>query len=144
RVIAQVARATVSKCSLTLTIDNDLGVVCINEDDIENALRQVLNNAIQYGKPDTRTDVDIHVSQDDDNIHIRISDNGIGIAETDLANIFDPFFRVNQARTHAGWGLGLTLAKTVCERHGGDITVDSTYGEGSAFTMLLPICSDTY
>ncbi|MEL6407402.1 MAG: PAS domain-containing sensor histidine kinase [Chloroflexota bacterium] len=143
RVITQVARTTVSNCSLTLTIDNDLDVVCINEDDIENALRQVLNNAIQYGKPDTRTDVDIHVSQDDDNIHIRVSDNGIGIAETDLADIFDPFFRVNQARTHAGWGLGLTLAKTVCERHGGDITVDSMYGEGSAFTILLPICGDT-
>ena len=63
---------------------------------------------------------------------------GIGISEKDLPHIFDRFFRGEKSRTEQGNGLGLSLAKAFVMSLGGSITVASTPGEGSAFTVLLP------
>jgi two-component system sensor histidine kinase SenX3 len=73
-------------------------------------------------------------------ITIRISDTGIGIPEGKIPRIFERFYRVDKARSKAtgGTGLGLSIVKHVAENHGGRVTVQSTPGEGSTFTVYLP------
>jgi two-component system, OmpR family, sensor histidine kinase SenX3 len=73
-------------------------------------------------------------------ITIRISDTGIGIPEGKIPRIFERFYRVDKARSKAtgGTGLGLSIVRHVAENHGGRVTVHSTPGEGSTFTVYLP------
>jgi signal transduction histidine kinase len=78
-------------------------------------------------------------------VEVTIEDKGIGIPPSDLPHIFDPFYRgkeVVAAQLH-GNGLGLSLVKNIIEAHGGTITVASTPGEGSSFTLNLPAASAT-
>jgi two-component system, OmpR family, sensor histidine kinase SenX3 len=73
-------------------------------------------------------------------ITIRISDTGIGIPEGKIPRIFERFYRVDKARSKAtgGTGLGLSIVRHVAENHDGRVTVESTPGEGSTFTVYLP------
>ena len=73
-------------------------------------------------------------------ITIRISDTGIGIPKGKIPRIFERFYRVDKARSKAtgGTGLGLSIVRHVAENHGGRVTVQSTPGEGSTFTVHLP------
>ncbi|MFA6982267.1 MAG: HAMP domain-containing sensor histidine kinase, partial [Patescibacteria group bacterium] len=73
-----------------------------------------------------------------------VEDFGKGIAEKDISNIFEPFYRGDQSRTdseHEGYGLGLAISKEIVERHKGKITVESVLGSGSKFIVRLPISS---
>ena len=72
---------------------------------------------------------------------ISIKDNGIGIPEEDLPNIFERFYRVDKGRSNAlgGTGLGLAIAKHIAQTHGGKITVNSVQGRGSEFVICLPL-----
>jgi two-component system, OmpR family, sensor histidine kinase SenX3 len=71
---------------------------------------------------------------------VRVSDTGIGIPEKYLARIFERFYRVDKARSKetGGTGLGLSIVRHIAENHGGRVTVKSTLGEGSTFTVRLP------
>ena len=66
-----------------------------------------------------------------------IKDNGLGISEENLKNIYKTFYRVSNSDAN-GEGLGLTIANRIVERHGGKLEVSSTLGEGSCFTVILP------
>jgi two-component system sensor histidine kinase BaeS len=72
---------------------------------------------------------------------IRISDYGTGIASEDLPRIFEPFFRADPSRSRlsGGYGLGLSLCRTIVEAHGGRIEADSMPGRGSTFSVYLPL-----
>jgi signal transduction histidine kinase len=76
-------------------------------------------------------------------VHLRIEDNGIGIAPDHQPNIFDRFFRVDKSRGRdgvaGGTGLGLSICKAIVEAHGGKIAVQSQPGRGSIFTISLPL-----
>jgi two-component system sensor histidine kinase SenX3 len=76
-----------------------------------------------------------------DLIEISVTDQGIGIAEPDLARVFERFYRVDPARSRltGGTGLGLSIVKHIALNHGGDVKVWSKVGVGSTFTLLLPI-----
>jgi two-component system, OmpR family, sensor kinase len=69
----------------------------------------------------------------------QVRDTGVGIDPADLAHIFERFYRATRVRQQGGTGLGLAIAKWIAERHGGRITVDSRPGEGSTFTVWLPV-----
>ena len=101
-------------------------------------LQNLAGNAIKFTETGR---VEIHINQMEDIIQIAVSDTGIGIAESDLPRIFDEFRQVDgsTSRRYGGTGLGLAIAKKYAELLGGSITVKSTFGEGSLFTLSLPL-----
>lgn len=96
----------------------------------------LLDNAVKF-TPAGGT-VGVEVAAAADGVRLTISDTGPGIAEADLARIFDRFSRPGRPGEGGGFGLGLSIAKAVAESHGGRIEVRSRVGAGSAFTVVLP------
>jgi two-component system, OmpR family, sensor histidine kinase SenX3 len=114
-----------------------------DEDLLVTALRNLLENAVAYSPDKTRVDVSTGQAGDDA-VEISVADQGIGIPERDLERIFERFYRVDPARSRAtgGTGLGLAIVKHVTAAHGGKVTVVSTEGAGSTFTLTLPLRID--
>jgi two-component system sensor histidine kinase SenX3 len=111
-----------------------------DEDLLITALRNLLENAVAYS-PD-KTKVHVFTRQaGQEGVEISVADQGIGIPERDLERIFERFYRVDPARSRAtgGTGLGLAIVKHVTSAHGGEVTVLSTEGAGSTFTLRLPL-----
>lgn len=101
----------------------------------------VLSNAIRYTNPPRTIVIDYHSEDADPFHHISVSDNGIGIPDHAKSSIFEPFQLADAAqlsRKFGRLGLSLAIAKKIMEIHGGDITVQSTPGVGSTFTLHLP------
>jgi two-component system, OmpR family, sensor kinase len=71
---------------------------------------------------------------------VRVVDDGPGIPESDLGNLFEPFFRVDRSRSRktGGYGLGLSICRRIVEAHGGTITADNNERRGARFTLTLP------
>lgn len=115
-----------------------------DEASLIEALVTILDNAVKYS-PDKST-VHIDVKDAHHGVTIAIKDTGIGIKASEVAHIFDRFYRADTSRTKQnveGYGLGLALAKSIIEAHSGKITVDSKPGVGSTFTLTLPALSET-
>src|ERR1700684_4469466 len=113
-----------------------------DEDLLVTALRNLLENAVAYSPDKTRVDVSTGQAADDA-VEISVGDHGSGVPERDLERIFERFYRVDPARSRAtgGTGLGLAIVKHVTAAHRGQGTVGSKVGEGSTFTLRLPIAS---
>ena len=114
-----------------------------NGEQLTTALTNLINNAIAYS-PD-HTSVAIGIEVQGDIVEIAVSDQGIGISQSDLERIFERFYRVDPARSRAtgGTGLGLAIVKHIVTNHGGDIRVWSIEGSGSTFTLRLPLASNS-
>lgn len=107
---------------------------------IHQVLMNIICNAIKYGcGQNIRIRTELYRLKDF--VHIGIRDNGPGIPEDKLAHIFDRFYRIDTERTKdfMSTGLGLSIAKELAEAHGGGITVTSVEGEGTCFTVILPV-----
>lgn len=106
------------------------------------AFHNLIENAINYS-PD-RTRVSVNTTATGNIVEVVVIDQGVGISETDQARIFERFYRVDPARSRetGGTGLGLSIVKHVIGNHGGDISVWSSSGVGSTFTIRLPIAED--
>jgi two-component system sensor histidine kinase SenX3 len=107
------------------------------------ALRNLMTNAIAYSPPRTRVAVAARCLGDV--VEISVTDQGIGIPAEEQSRIFERFYRVDPARSRitGGTGLGLAIVKHVCANHGGECTVWSVEGEGSTFTLRLPLAPVT-
>jgi signal transduction histidine kinase len=103
---------------------------------VEDALRRLLANAIKYG-PDQP--VEIRLERHGKAARISVTDRGVGIAPEDQARIFARFERAGPVRNYGGLGLGLWIAQAIVEAHAGSLTVASKLGEGSVFTVNLPL-----
>ena len=101
------------------------------------ALENLVGNAIRYTAPDGR--IGLEARAVDGEIQLSIRDTGIGIPEEDLTRIFDPFYRGTNSRREQGFGLGLTTVKSIIESHGWSISVSSRVGEGTVFTIRMPL-----
>jgi len=110
-----------------------------DEGQLVMALRNLLTNAVAYSPAHTR--VAIASRTDGTLVEISVTDQGIGIPDDEQSRIFERFYRVDPARSRVtgGTGLGLAIVKHVCANHGGECTVWSVQGEGSTFTLRLPL-----
>jgi signal transduction histidine kinase len=101
----------------------------------------LLDNAIRY--TGHGGGVAISVSAEGRNAILKVSDNGVGISAESLPHVFDRFYRTDKARSRysGGAGLGLSIVKSICAAHGGNINVSSTEGEGTCFTVQLPLAT---
>ncbi|MGC4069014.1 MAG: sensor histidine kinase [Polyangiaceae bacterium] len=106
---------------------------------IERVFRALLKNAAQFSPPDTSIVVTSTVQGA--GIEFAISDQGIGIPQSEQLRIFDLFFRASNASTQSaqGLGLGLFITKTLVQAHQGRLSVESEVGRGSVFRVWLPI-----
>jgi two-component system sensor histidine kinase SenX3 len=117
---------------------------------LTSALHALLENAVVYSPSDGTVDISIHRINATENaegettapcVHIEVRDHGVGIPAKDLERIFERFYRVDpgRARETGGTGLGLSIVRHVAQNHGGTVLVDSREGEGSTFTLELPL-----
>jgi two-component system phosphate regulon sensor histidine kinase PhoR len=113
-------------------------IVKANSRLLEQAIGNLLDNAIKYSEQ--RGTVKIEVTQNEGEVAIKVSDHGSGIAPEHLPRLFERFYRVDKGRSRelGGTGLGLAIVKHIIQAHGGDVTVESTPGKGSTFTIHLP------
>lgn len=101
-------------------------------------INNLLSNAVKYSNRDPV--INIEGFSTNENIRIKVSDNGIGISKTDQKHIFDKFYRASTGNIHKfkGLGLGLYYVKKIAVAHGGDVTITSKPGKGSTFTITIP------
>lgn len=109
-----------------------------DKDLIESALSNLLVNAVKYCDTDPMITITLEKTQTD--MLITVTDNGIGIPEEDIENIFQRFYTVDKAKSKklGGSGLGLSIVKTIVEKHFGSISVQSKLGKGTTFTLTFP------
>ncbi len=130
--------ASASEIKIDVKCHDGLKVTC----DFEKIVRAVVNlvsNAIKFS-PKQET-VSIHASENENWVEIRVSDNGRGIAQDQVETIFEKWKQVGEqanTRMKGGSGLGLPICKSIVEKHGGSVSVDSEPGSGSRFTIKLP------
>jgi signal transduction histidine kinase len=119
-------------------IDDKVEKIISNRFSIEELISNLLFNAIKYTHE--KGVVELNVIDHKDKIIIDISDTGIGIPENELPNIFNEFYRASNAKNYEkdGTGLGLSMAKYITQRYGGEIKVTSKEGIGTRFTVVLP------
>nr|WP_030878163.1 ATP-binding protein [Streptomyces sp. NRRL B-24051] len=113
-----------------------------NRSQLAAALGNLVENAVNYSPARTRVGIAARkmVAPGGDLIEIAVTDQGFGISEKDRERVFERFYRVDPARSRAtgGTGLGLAIVKHVAASHGGEVTVWSSEGQGSTFTLRLP------
>lgn len=133
------AKANAKGLSLSCDLPETISPVYIDTYRIKQVLNNLLANAIVHTPKDGR--ITVKAWEQDNRVHVGVSDTGEGIPPEDLPMIFERFYRVDKSRTRAtgGSGLGLTIAKRLIEAHGGTITVKSEVGKGSTFTFSLPV-----
>lgn len=106
---------------------------------LEQAVINLLDNAIKYSEPGTS--IEIRMVEMNGEVSVSVSDHGCGIAREHLPRIWERFYRIDKARSRAlgGTGLGLAIVKHIALAHGGRVSVESTVGQGSTFTIYLPV-----
>ncbi|MCB0320676.1 MAG: ATP-binding protein, partial [Bdellovibrionales bacterium] len=113
--------------------------VLANSSLLEQAILNLIDNAVKYSEENSSVIVSCH--QTDDFVEILVRDQGSGIEERHLPRLFERFYRVDKGRSRqmGGTGLGLAIVKHIAQAHGGRATVTSIVGEGSTFSIHLPI-----
>jgi len=126
--------------SVMISIENYPEVVIVaDRAQLVSAVGNLLDNAIKFSPNGSIVKISIEVLED--HVKIVVADNGPGISEEHLSRVFERFYRVDDARSRStgGTGLGLAIVRHIALLHGGDVSVESTLGEGSRFTLSLPM-----
>jgi len=111
--------------------------ICIDENYLERALRHLLDNAVKFTE---KGEIEFGFSVEDKFIRFFVKDTGIGIKEKDKENLFERFNKLEYSKEkfHSGAGIGLYLVKLIVEMFGGNVSAESTFGKGSAFSFKVP------
>jgi signal transduction histidine kinase len=123
-------------------ISNDVPPVRVDREAIARSLLNLVNNALKYSSADKYLAVSLY--PENGSVKLDVVDHGIGIPRAEQHKIFDKFYRVCDPMCHdnKGSGLGLALVRHIVKAHGGEISVESTPGKGSKFTITLPLKSE--
>lgn len=115
-----------------ISIQTDLQELVIkgNQDAIEELITILLDNAIKYSNQNSEVEVSVSESG-----YLRVKDYGVGIAKEDMPHIFERFYRSDKSRKRDGYGLGLSIAKSIVDLHGATIKTNSKPGQGSIFKV---------
>ncbi len=130
-------KAEPKQIRMVLSCKEDV-VARINPSLLEQAVVNLLDNAVKYSEPGKSVWVEMDTKEQE--ILIRVRDEGCGIAKQHQERLFERFYRVDKARSRklGGTGLGLAIVKHIMEAHGGRVSVESQLGRGSIFTLHLP------
>lgn len=122
---------------MTLDVSDDLPLVLVDARRIQQVVSNLLHNAIKFTPSGGQ--VVLCATAEDDTVRVMVEDTGVGIAPSDLARIFERFYKTDRSRAVGGTGLGLAIAKHLVQAHGGKIWAESVEGEGSRFYFTLPV-----
>ena len=113
----------------------------VDDEKLRTVLRNLLDNAFKYSLPDSQP-VILSVSENQGCVVIRVQDDGQGVPEAQMANIFEPFFRIDLSRSKktGGYGLGLSMCKRIIEAHGGTVQATNNAVRGASFAVTIPGC----
>jgi len=141
RDVVESYRFAIEKLGFTLELEpgEDLPELELDPEALSQALINLLNNAIKYS-PEHKA-ITVSVRRELDRVLLSVSDRGMGIPRSEHRRIFEKFYRVETSLVHTtkGSGLGLALVQHITEAHGGHVELSSTPGEGSTFTLSLPV-----
>ena len=126
-------------CRLDVDLPPGLPEIHADRDALATVLINLLDNAYKYSRQDRH--ITLRCFATNDMIHIEVADNGIGMSRSETKRVFDRFYQVDRtlARTAEGCGLGLSIVQFIVKAHKGSVDVRSQSGEGSTFTVLLPV-----
>ncbi|OPZ80635.1 MAG: Alkaline phosphatase synthesis sensor protein PhoR [bacterium ADurb.Bin429] len=133
--------AVLDASRIVLDLPADLPPALADDARLERILLNLLTNARKYSAPETPIRVSVRL--DDDRLAIRVADQGQGIHPDDLPRLFEKFYRARGERRPDGIGLGLYITRLLTEAHGGTLSVESTLGQGSTFTVTLPVAVES-
>lgn len=127
-----------SPVPITMKKSENAPVVILDKERIRLVLSNIIGNALKYSNESGF--IEINTTYEKETLSVTVKDNGIGIDADELDKIFEPFYRVDRARSKetGGYGLGLHLCKKIVEAHNGTITVESSPGEGTEVTVTIP------
>ncbi len=125
-----------TQVDFTIDIPEQPFRVQIDPDGYMRILNNLIQNVISHSHADK---IEIALSEQNRNIKILLSDNGIGIGKEDLKHIFDRLYKCDKGRSEKGSGLGLSIVHELVEKLNGTITADSTPGKGTIFTLFFPL-----
>ncbi|MVN86352.1 GAF domain-containing protein [Deinococcus sp. HMF7620] len=132
--------AQVERTQAQVTVD-ELPVVRADETQLRQLLQNLISNALKFAAPGRLPRVSVTAQVDGPVAQFSVRDNGIGIEAKYFERIFTIFQRLNRREDYEGTGMGLSIARRIVERHGGQIWVDSTPGEGTTFHFTLPLAA---
>ncbi len=138
--VVKMLSSIASKNNITIEMDlKEDAPILIHEDDLYQITFNLVENGIKYNTPGGRLRISLH--RQDDNTVLRVSDTGVGIPPEAMSHVFERFYRVDKARSRqsGGSGLGLAIVRSMVERNNGEITLQSTQGKGTTFTVGFPI-----
>ena len=121
-----------------VTVDDDFPVITVNPVRFMRLLQNLIGNGIKYRKDGAAPEITVRVSSWDDMWQFSVEDNGIGIQEEYLDQIFEIFKRLHHKNEYSGTGIGLAVCKKIVDSFGGDIWVQSAFGQGSVFSFTVP------
>lgn len=131
-------RSEISKShKIQLQIDNLPPTICADTDALERVFSNLLSNAVKYSP--NSSDIQVRGWMEGTSAFVSVKDSGIGMDSDDLPKLFQPYFRARSSTGIAGTGIGLNIVREILEMHDGDITVSSALGQGTTFTVALPI-----
>jgi signal transduction histidine kinase len=131
-------QAAERQVSIALQIPETLPTIIGDPARLKQVVVNLVSNAVKYNQKGGRVDIEVQVGEDEFNVAVR--DTGRGIAEEDLPHIFEKFYRVDDPEQQSkGTGLGLSIAKHIVEVHGGTMSFQSVWGQGSTFAFTLPL-----
>jgi len=129
----------IAKITLKKDICKEKLIINADPDAVEEAVLNLLSNAIKYSSVQTRSTISTFMQND--YAVVNVKDEGAGIADEDVKNIFDPFFRAKDTKIvkAEGTGLGLAIVKHIINAHNGKIDVKSEVGKGTTFSISFPL-----